>query len=203
MTGQKIKKKENNVKHLKKKIHVAKPLPKTIKISEKMDINQARLFIGFHAPPMDHPAQLAVKVFEEILGNGLSPLLSSAIVQRGRRLVYGITTSYIPLKFGGAFLVFLVVETKHLKTVQRQVMKFFNKTAWNYKYALEDYPVNLQLHVTDHLEKAKNSLKFSHQEFQELGMNSAIAYARYILLFDDQKKEKKRLSYMEKLEKVK
>jgi predicted Zn-dependent peptidase len=179
----------------------AVPLEKKIKVKEEMDINQARLIIGFQAPHSDHRGQLAVEVFNQVVGKGINPLLGQMMVRRGRRLTYSISTRYIPLRYGGAFLVILAVEPRHLKAVETNVLRFFNKVAWNFKYSEQDYPSAQQFRVTDYLVTAKNVIKYNYQRFQELGLNSAVAYATYILYHGESKQERK-LPYMERLEKV-
>jgi predicted Zn-dependent peptidase len=183
------------------------PLKKNFKLTEQMDIQQARLVIGFHAPPSNHDDQLAVQVFDQVVGKGLNPLLATMMLRRGRRMTYSISTSYIPLKYGGAFLVFMAVDPKNLKAVKRTVLQFFNRTAWNFKYSIKDYPLNSQLHTTDFLEMARNTIKYGYQEFQEEGKNAAINYARYLLFHNNDKTAKdtdknESRSYMERLEEI-
>ncbi|MCP5049315.1 MAG: insulinase family protein [bacterium] len=181
----------------------APKLKKNIKVTEEMDIQQSQLIIGFHAPPSNSPDQLPVQVFSQVVGKGLNPLLGSVMARRGRRLVYGFSTHYVPLQYGGAFLILLNVEPKNMKTVRTAVLKFFNRTAWNFKYSVSDYPVKDQFRLTDWLETAKNRIKFSGREFLELGMNAAVNYAMYVLFhYKKQEKEETVVSYLERLEKV-
>lgn len=180
----------------------AVPLEKKIRVSETMDINQARLIIGFQAPHSGHEDQLAVEVFNQIVGKGINPLLGQMMIRRGRRLTYGIVTRYIPLQYGGAYLVFITVEPKHLKAVERNVLKFLNKTAWNFSYSADDYIGAAQFQITDYLVTAKNTIKYNYQRFQELGLNSATAYAAYNLYRGKAAQEVETPPYLERLDKV-
>jgi zinc protease len=178
------------------------PLKKKETVKETMDIQQSRLIIGFHAPPSNHRDQLAMEVFNQIVGKGLNPLLTSVMVRRGRRITFGVSTQYIPLKYGGAFLVFLTTTPKNLKAAKTAVLNFFNKRAWNFKYSLDDYPQGKPLHITDYLKTAKSTIKYHYQQFQERGMNAAISYSRYFLFHHVKNQEDKTVSYMERLEKI-
>lgn len=178
------------------------PLGKKVKVTETMDINQARLIIGFQAPNSGHDDQLAVEVFNQIVGKGINPLLGQMMVRRGRRLTYSIVTRYIPLQYGGAYMVFLTVAPKHLKAVETNVLRFLNKTAWSFKYSIDDYPASRQFRVTDYLATAKNIIKYNYQRFQELGLNAAVAYAAHYLYRDGKVEEGETLPYLERLQKV-
>jgi len=176
------------------------PLKKNVKVKEQMDITQSYLILGFYAPPSLHPDQLTIGILNRVLGKGIDPLLGRMLVQRRKRLAYTISTRYIALEYGGAFLIYLTLEPKNISSARRELIKFF-KTSWSFNYSKKDFPLGRRTHVTDYLETAKNSIKFSHQQFQEQGLNAAISYAGYILFHKIHQTEGE--PYMTKVEKIK
>ncbi|UCH94654.1 MAG: insulinase family protein [Candidatus Aminicenantes bacterium] len=179
------------------------PLKKSVKVSQHLDIKEARMVFGFHAPALAHPEQLSLDILKIILGRGINPLLARALFQRGKPLTYSLHTRYVALEYGGAFLIYLTLEPKNVKRVQIELIKFL-KTLWKFNYSLNDYPLREQTNVTDYLEAAKSQMKFSHQQFQELGLNLAANYARYTLFYAKHKDEidGKREPYMKRVEKT-
>lgn len=175
-------------------------LKKTVKIKKKLDIRQCHLILAFLAPPSNHDDQLAMDFLNQIFGKGLSPLLPRMLIKRGKRLTTSVSTRYFPFKHGGAFLVYMTLDKKHLNSARLALMKFLNKSSWRFNYSKEDYPLGQRMHITDFIETAQNNIKFSHQQFQELGLNAAVTYARY-LLFTKGKKSKK-APYMERVSKM-
>lgn len=177
-------------------------LKKNAKVERHLDITQAHVVIGFHAPSSNHEHQLAVNILDRIFGSGINPLLRSVLFWRGRSLVYTVSTRYIALKYGGAFLIYLTLDPKKLKQARWELMKFL-KNAWSYKYSIGDYPFNERTYVTDYLETARSAIKTSYQEFQEQGVRAAVNYARYILFYKDIQSKKKQEPYMKRVEKIK
>jgi predicted Zn-dependent peptidase len=122
------------------------------------------------------------------------------LVKRGKRLIYSISTRYIALEYGGAFLIYLTLDPKKISFARRELINFL-KTSWSFNYSKEDFPPGRRMNVTDYLETAKNRIKFSHQRFRELGLNAAITYARYILFHESHQADEE--PYMVRVEKVK
>ncbi len=181
---------------------MAPKLRKTARLERRLDITRAHLVIGFQAPPSNHEHQLAVNILDRIYGEGINPLLRSALYWRGRPLVHNVSTRYISLQYGGAFLIHLTLDPKNLKQARWELMKFLNN-AWSFKYSVNDYPFEERTDITDYLETAKSNIKFSYQQFQELGLNAAVNFARYILFYKDIQWEKKQEPYMKRVEKIK
>jgi zinc protease len=179
------------------------PLKKNIKLSRSLDIQEARLIFGFLAPPQGHPDQLSLDLLKIILGRGINPLLISALSRRGKPLAYNLHTRYLPLQYGGALLIYLTVEPKNLKHAQRGLLDFL-KTLWKFNYSVKDYPQEMQANLTDYLEAAKSQVKFSYQQFQELGLNAAVTYATYLLFHRDneEKPDSEAEPYMVRVEKT-
>ena len=121
----------------------------------------------------------------------------------GKPLAYNLHTRYIMMEYGGAFLIYTTLEPKKVNQVRMELIKFL-KTLWKFKYSKEDYSLGQQAEVTDYLEAAKSQIKFSHQQFQERGLNAALSYARNILFYKLHKDEidGKREPYMVRVEKT-
>jgi zinc protease len=177
-------------------------LKKNVNVKRHLDIAQAHLFVAFYAPPMDHDHQLDFYFLDYILGEGVNPVLRTALYKRGRPLTYGVSTRYIALKYGGAFLIHLTLDPKNLKQAQWELLKFLNN-AWSFKYSVEDYPWDERIDVMDYLETAKSNIKFTYQQFQELGLNAAVNYARFVLFHKNVQAEETREPYMTRVEKIK
>jgi zinc protease len=179
------------------------PLKKNMELTRNLDLQEARLIIGFHAPPQGHQDQLSLDLLKIILGRGINPLLAGALFRRGKPLAYNLHTRYLPLEYGGAFLVYLTVEPKNLKYAQRELINFF-KTLWKFNYSSKDYLAEQQVNYTDYLEAAKSQVKYSYQQFQELGLNAAVTYATYLLFHQARQGEPESEAepYLERVEKT-
>lgn len=175
------------------------PLKKNTKIEKKMDIQQAHLVLAFYAPSSNHDDQLAMDFLNQIFGKGLNPLIGQMLVKRGQRMATSISTRYYPFKYGGAFIIHLTMEPKLLSSARMNLLKFMN-IAWKFNYSRNDYPLGEQTYITDYIEMARNNIKFSHQQFQELGLNAAVTYARYLLF--TRGKEIETTPYMERVAKI-
>jgi zinc protease len=178
-------------------------LKKNVSINHRMDIKLAHLMVAYHAPPSDHADQLSFSILDQIFGSGLSPMIRRNLWKMGHPLTRSVSTRYIPLRYGGAYLIYITLEPKNLRTCKRELEKFLSNS-WRYRYSVSDYPPQ-QRHdsMIDYLETAKSNIKFSYQEFQELGLNAATSYARYLLFHKDPTTLKKQEPYMVRVEKTK
>ena len=175
----------------------APPLTKTVEIEKQMDVNQAYLVIGMTGPDYNHPDQFSVDVLVQIFGRSVSPMLGYAL--RGKRnLVYSISMSYLPQKYGGAILIYLTMDPKNLKLARNETIKTL-KEARRARYSEGDYLPSEQIYALDHLESAKNQLKLSSFQVKEKGLNIANSLARFMLLSDSSVKG----SYSENIDKIK
>jgi predicted Zn-dependent peptidase len=193
---------KNNQPLPKQDFKPAPPLGKKVKITRRLDITRAHLFLAFHAPPSGHDDQLAFSILDEILGKGINPLLRQKLVKRGRSLIYGLSTRYVPLQYGGAYIIQLTLNPKNLNQARRELTKFL-AASWSFKYSIEDYPMNLRTSAFDYLETARGNIKFAHQQFQEQGMNAAALFSRHILFNKNKDSGKKQEPYMTRVEKIK
>ncbi len=179
-----------------KKIETIPKLKKTIEIEQEMDVNQAYLIIGMLAPDYNHPDQYAADVLTEILGRGVSPLLNRAL--RGRRnLAHSIFMNYTSLKYGGAILIYLTCDPKHLKSAKNKTLRFL-KTTRRQNYSKKDYPSTNRLYAFDYLECSQNQIRFASRQSQEKGLSVARSLARYMLLKEGEGKG----GYLEKIEDI-
>ncbi len=179
-----------------KKIETIQKLKKTIEIEHEMDVNQAYLIIGMLAPDYNHPDQYAADVLTEIMGRGVSPLLNAAL--RGKRnLAHSIFMSYTSLKYGGAMLIYLTCDPKHLKSAKSKTLQFL-KTTRRQNYSKKDYPSSQRLYAFDFLECSQNQIRFASRQSQEEGLSVARSLARYMLLKEGESKG----GYLEEIEDI-
>ncbi|MCI0471183.1 MAG: insulinase family protein, partial [Candidatus Aminicenantes bacterium] len=149
---------------------------------------QAYVIIGLAAPPFNHEDYFSMDLLNYILGQGVNPLIQLAL--RGRiKLAEGAFTRYIPLKYGGAFLVYVITEPGHIKTVERAIVRFL-KTTRTFRYAKKDFLAENQSSVFDYLESAQNQVGLNAEQAREEGLHEAIAYAKYMLLAAKEKEMK-------------
>lgn len=146
----------------------------------QMDIEQAVLAIGFRAPEFNHRDQFAMTVLSHILGKGPNPLLGMAIRSR-KKLTASYSSQYLKLKYAGAFLIYFRTDPRTVKLLKRQAIKFLNRTN-TYRYSKADFPDKDRLRITEYLGSAHNEIKLNSEGFKERGLNSAMSFARFMLL---------------------
>jgi len=174
-----------------------KPLKKNIFEEHEIDVKQSRLIIALSAPDFNHPDRLPVNVLTQILGQGINPMLGSALRVR-KRLVERLSMSYFAQQHGGSIIIHLSMEPGNVKSVQREIFKFLKRTRV-LNYAKTDYVPNQQRYVFDYLEAAKNRLQLIFEAYQERGLDVAVSYARAMLLQNQSLKE----SYTNSLQRLK
>ena len=157
------------------------PLKKNIEITRELDITQAHMFFGFLAPGANHEDKTTMDVLTQILGKGVQPLLYRGMSGGVRRLVETMSMSYLPLQYGGAVLIHMVVTPRNVNPAQKKLIKFLKATR-NIKYSKDDYLPSERLNITDYLETAKIWMRYAYQEYRERGLNLALSYARYMLV---------------------
>jgi zinc protease len=148
--------------------------------TRQMDIEQAVLAIGFRAPEFNHRDQFAMTVLTHILGKGPNPLLGLAIRSR-KKMIASYSTQYIKRKYGGALLIYFRTDPNTVKLLKRRVMKFLNRTN-TYRYSKDDFPDKDRIRITGYLGSAHNEIRLNSEEFKERGLNSAMSFARFMLL---------------------
>lgn len=173
------------------------PMKKTVKIERELGITQAHLVFGFTAPGVNDTDRLSMDILTQVLGEGVNPLLFNAFRGR-RRLIDDLSMRYIPLKYGGAVLIHLVLDPKYLNTAKIKLIKFLKKTR-TIPYSKKDFLYSQRRDITDYLETTRTRLRFLYQEYMERGLNRALSYTRYMLTNDDTIKK----SYKERLDAIK
>lgn len=175
---------------------VVQPQDKSIEIEHQMDVNQAYLLIGIHAPDYNSINQFAMDILTEILGRGINPMLFSAL--RGRReLIHSLNMHYNSLRYGGALIITMTLDPKNINSAKRETLNFL-RSARKLNFSKDDFYGEAQLYAFDFLEQAKNQLKFKTQLAQENGLNIAQSMARHVLLNTQEDRE----SYLESIENI-
>lgn len=158
----------------------ARLLEKTVEIEHEMDVNQAYLVIGIPGPDFNHLSQHSIDVLTEILSGGVNPMLPARL--RGRRdLIHNAWMRYSPSKYGGAILIFITLDPKNVSIVKREAINFLKETR-GLNYSKTDFLGESQLFVLDHLESAKNQIKFRFHRSLEKGLSVATSLAMYMHL---------------------
>jgi predicted Zn-dependent peptidase len=165
------------------KYEVAAPLDDKQEIKEKMDVNMAYLVFGFNAPDYNDPDQFSIDVLAEILGRGINPMLYHPLMER-RIYVNSVNMSYIAHKYGGAILIYFVMEPKYIKTAKSMIIRYLKRTR-ELQYSKKDYMSDARFHATDYLESAKNRILFKIHMAQERGLAVANSYARHMHMAGD------------------
>jgi zinc protease len=160
------------------------PLKDKREIEEKMDVNMGYLVFGYNAPDYNDPDQFAVDVLAEIMGRGINPMLNHPLLER-RVYVNSIYMSYLAHKYGGAILIYIVMEPKYIKTAKNRIVRYLKSTR-DLQYSKKDYMSDTRFHATDYLESAKNRIRFKIHRAQENGLAVANSYARHMLMSGDE-----------------
>jgi zinc protease len=160
----------------------ALPLKKTVEIEEEMDVEQAYLVIGMPGPDYNHLDQYQVDLLVQIIGRGFNPMLGSAL--RGRRgLVHNVSMTYIPQKYGGAILIYIILDPKNLKAARNEAIRFL-KSVRNERFSEDDFMPAERMYILDYLVCAKNQIKFDFFQGREKALAVANMLARYLLLYE-------------------
>jgi predicted Zn-dependent peptidase len=159
-----------------------------------MDVKQAYLVVGMPGPDYNHPDQYQVDLLVQIIGRGLNPMLSSAL--RGRRaLVHNISMAYTPQKYGGAILIYIILDPKNLKAAKTKAIKFLKRVR-NERFSEDDFMPAERMYVLDFLVFAKNQIKLNFHQGREKALAVANMLARYMLLHEGTR----RGSFLENIE---
>jgi predicted Zn-dependent peptidase len=157
---------------------IAIPLKDKHEIEKEMDVNMAYLVFGYNAPDYNDPDQFAVDVLAEILGRGIDPMLYHPLMER-RVYVNSINMSYSAHKYGGAILIYFVMEPKYIKTAKNRIVRYLKRTR-DLQYSKKDYMSEARFRATDYLESAKNRIRFKIHRALENGLAVANSYARHM-----------------------
>jgi predicted Zn-dependent peptidase len=164
-----------------------RPLGKAVEIVKELDVDEAYLIIGVQGPDYNDPKQYAADVLTQVLGQGINPMLAVALKGGRRNLVNSAQMTYIALKRAGAFVAYLTLDPKNLAAAKREAVAFLKK-AWTENFSPSDIPSEEKNFAYDHLEGAKNSLRFLVQQAWESGLGLAASMAMHLLLNDKETK---------------
>lgn len=171
-------------------------LKKSVEIEQEMDVNTAYLVIGYIGPDYNHPDQYSVDVLTDVLGRGVNPMLNMPL--RGRtNLVHNFSMNYSPYKYGGAVIINIMLDPKNINMVKRMLFGFLRETG-SMQYSKTDYMGEEQFYALDHLQSAKNQIKFRFHQGFEKSLNLATSLAVDMLLNERQE----RRNYLESIFKV-
>jgi zinc protease len=171
-------------------------LKKTVEIKEEMDVKQAYLVIGMPGPDYNHPDQYQVDLLVQIIGRGLNPMLGSTL--RGvRNLVHNVSMTYSAQKYGGAILIYIILDPKNLKLAKNKTIEFL-KNVRNQGFSEDDFTPAERIYVLDFLVCAKNQIKFDFFQGREKSLLVANMLARYMLLNEGTK----RGNFLKKIEEL-
>lgn len=158
----------------------AATLKRKVEIEEEMDVNVAYLGIAFTAPDYNHKDQYGVDVLTEIYARGVSPMIFTPL-SRKRIQVNSVRMGFSSHKFGGAIVITLALEPKHLKRARREIINYL-KQSRKYIYTSDDVIASQEIYVMDFLIGAKNRIRFRSEQSQERGLAIATSLARHILV---------------------
>jgi len=173
-------------------------LKKSVEIEEEMDVNTAYLVIGFIAPDYNHSDQYNLDVLTDVLGRGVNPMLNMPL--RGRtNLVHNFYMNYSAFRYGGAIIITITLDPKNISMAKRMLFGFLKETgSMSMQYAKTDYLGEAQFYALDHLQSAKNQIKFRFHQAFEKGLNLANSLAMDMLLNEKQEQR----NYLESIFKV-
>lgn len=174
------------------------PIGKNVEIKRELDITQAHMVIGFIAPGTNGPDKLAMDVLDQVLGEGVNPLLFRPLGGR-RRLAESVSIRYVTLTYGGAFLIHLVLDAGKINSAKSQLLAFL-KGLRSFKFSKEDHIHRTDPWITDYLVTAKTWMQLAYEQFREQGLNMALSYARYMLIHNTDEEDKR--TYKERLDAV-
>jgi len=164
-----------------------RPLEKAVEVVKELDVDEAYLIIGVQGPDYNDPGQYAADVLTQVLGQGINPMLAVALKGGRRNLVNSAQMTYIALKRAGAFVAYLTLDPKNLAAAKREAVAFLKK-AWTENFSPSDIPGEEKTFAYDHLEGAKNSIRFMVQQAWESGRGLAASMAIHLLLNDKETK---------------
>jgi predicted Zn-dependent peptidase len=171
-----------------------RPLEKTVEVVKELDIDEAYLIIGALGPDYNDPGQYAADVLTQVLGQGINPMLAGAMKGGRRNLVNSAQMTYIALKRAGAFVAYLTLDPKNMAAAKKEAVAFL-KRARTENFSPSDIIGEEKDFAFDHLEGAKNGLRFIVQQAWESGLGLAASMAMHLLLNDKETK----IDYLDRL----
>ncbi len=156
------------------------PMTETVEIERTMDVQMAYLAIGLTGPDYNSTEQYAMDVLTEIFRGGINPMIYHPL-SRNRIQIGGLRMGYSAHRYGGAIIIALSLEPKHLKRAKRELTKYL-KQARKLNYSSDDVFGDDQMYAMDFMESAKNRLRFRGEQARERGLAIANSLARYMLL---------------------
>ena len=158
------------------------PMAKDLDITLEMDVNKAYCFLGMMGPDYQSDDQFPVDALTEIMGLGFNPMLIAAL-RVNRDLVETVSMGYTAFKHAGLIVATLTLEPKNLPAAKNEALAFLRR-ARKLDFGPEDLLGDAQFYAFDHLQSAKNQIRFRMYRSQEKGLNVAASLARYLILWD-------------------
>ena len=158
----------------------APPLPKTIEIQKEMDVKLAYLVIGMHGPDYNHVDQYTVDVLAQALSRGMRPMLYNPLSER-RLYTNSLFMNYGSYMYGGAIILYISMDPKILKPVEREIMKYLRDVR-SENFSKDDYVGEAQFYAMEYLGSAKNQIRFRAHRGQEEGLAVAGSLAKHLLM---------------------
>jgi len=176
----------------------AEPPAKKVEIEETLDVQEGYLLIGILGPDYNDPDQYAADVLSQTLGRGLYPLLLKPL-RSSRDLANSVMMTYIGLKKSGAFVVYITLDPKNMAAAKREAQNYLRRNLRSENFSPDDLlPGEERLFAYDHLENAKNELRFAVQQAWESGLSLASSLAQHLLLNE----KTARISFLEEVARI-
>lgn len=125
--------------------------------TDTMEIKQAYLALGFHAPSMESKDSYALDVLAQILGNGRASRLYQSLREE-KQEVYEVDMGYETLKDAGLIIVSAVADPKNLTQVEKDLLAQLD--------AIQELGVAPQ-EVTRAKNKITSNWAFAHETYEQ------------------------------------
>jgi zinc protease len=173
------------------------PLAKTVEIELERDVEEGYLVIGAAGPGYNSPDRFAADVLTEALGRGLSPKLLQALRGGRRDLVSSASMSCLALRRAGAFLVYAWLDPKDMEAAERETLAYLRRVREE-SFSRDEFQGEAQTYAYEHLEGARNELRYAVQKAWESGLGLARSLATHVLLDEADAP----IDYLERIAKV-
>lgn len=99
-------------------------------VTDRMDINQAYLMMGFQAPTIESPDSYALEVMSQILGSGRTSRLYQAL-REDKQLAYDVDFGYSTFRDNGLLVSSAAADPSNVKAVTVGILKQIEKLKTN------------------------------------------------------------------------
>jgi zinc protease len=161
-------------------IPMAGPLKKSVSRRLEKDVEDGYLYLGCVAPDYNHGDQYVVNVLTEVLGRGINPVLPT-LIRSERETVQTLEMAYLAFRYGGAVVVSIRADPKDIRVLERTAVSALRR-AQSESYSKKDFAGEAEFYAFDHLESAKNQIRFAVGRSEESGSQLAGSLVRHMLL---------------------